>query len=302
MRYTVRIRAIAFFCASLFYLCSGLLHAQSLDEILEEEGQEETIDYTFATFKTSRLVNGHSIEQPAKGVLDFKIMHRFGPPTPGRPFYNFLGLDQANIRIAFEYGVTDRVMIGIGRSKDPGKAYDGFVKTQLLKQSTGKRVMPISLSYFTSIVAKSADFRRPNIDFPFSARLSYTHQLLIARKFNEELSLQIMPTFIHRNMVARNSESNDVVSVGVGGRYMISGSTSINAEYYYVLPNQLGDSFYNALAIGVDIETGGHVFQLHLTNSLGMIEPAFITETRSAFDGLGIRFGFNLSRVFNVNT
>ncbi|MBI1185361.1 hypothetical protein GC194_13905 [bacterium] len=284
------------------------LLAQDLDDLMNEanEGKEEETYYTFATFKTTRLVNGHTVEQDAKGVLNFRISHRFGPPTQGRPFYNFLGLDQANIRLGFEYGVTNRLMIGVGRTKDPGKTYDGFAKYRLLRQSTGGKKMPISVSYFVSAVVKTADqpfaLLHPGVFYPSSARWYYTHQLLIARKFNEKLSLQISPTLVHRNMVSTRAEANDVFSCGFGGRYMISGSTSINVEYYYVFPKQLAAGYYNCFSVGFDIETGGHVFQLHLTNSIGMTEPAFITETNTPFKGTGIRFGFNLSRVFNINT
>ena len=273
--------------------------AQDLEDLISDDEDEEVV-YTFATFKTTRLVNGHSIEQAGKGVLDFKISHRFGPPESGRPFYNFLGLDQANIRLGLEYGVTDRLMIGVGRSKDPGKAYDGFLKYKVLRQSSGAGNMPITMSYFASAVVKTADFANPTKDYPSSARWYYTHQLLIARKFNERLSLQISPTLVHRNLVATMSESNDVLACGIGGRYMITGGVSLNLEYYYVLPDQLSDDYYHSLAIGFDIETGGHVFQLHFTNSIGMNEPAFITESNTPFDGTGIRFGFNLSRVFTL--
>lgn len=274
-----------------------------MDDFFSED--EEEIDYTFATFKTTRLVNGHSIEQVAKGVLDFRISHRFGPPTEGRPFYNFLGLDQANIRLGFEYGLTNGIMVGIGRSKDPGKAYDGFVKMKLLRQSKGARKMPIALSYFGSAVVKTVDMVLPSdsLEFPGSGRWYYSHQLLIAKKFNERLSLQLTPTIVHRNLVKTREEANTVLALGAGGRYMITGGVSLNLEWFYVLPDQLADTYYNSFAIGFDIETGGHVFQLHFTNSVGMTEPAFVTETSDPFEPFqapGIRFGFNLSRVFTM--
>lgn len=290
-----------------FLLSPSFLLAQDLDDLLaEENGASDDVYYTFATFKTTRLVNGQTVEQDAKGVLNFRISHRFGPPSEGRPLYNFLGLDQANIRLGFEYGVTDRLMIGVGRTKDPGKEYDGFLKYKLLRQSSGAKKMPLSISYFTSAVVKTGD---PLLlgwidgqDYPSSARWSYTHQLLIAKKFNESLSLQLSPTLVHRNMVKTTLDANDVLACGFGGRYMISGSTSLNLEYFYVLPDQITSTYYNAFAVGFDIETGGHVFQLHLTNAVGMTEPAFITQTTEPFKATGIRFGFNLSRVFNVAT
>lgn len=288
-----------FFLSVLGMLCTGVsLQAQDLEDLLGEEEEETYL--TFATFKTTRLVNGHSIEQAGKGVMDFKISHRFGPPAEGRPLYNFLGLDEANMRLGFEYGVTDRMMIGLGRTKDPRKIYDGFVKYKLLRQSSGSKKVPVTLSYFGSAAVKTGDFSDPSKEYPSSGRWYYTHQLLLAKKFSERLSLQVSPTFIHRNLVGTMAESNDVLACGFGGRYMITGGTSLNLEYYYVLPDQLGEGYHNSFAIGFDIETGGHVFQLHFTNSIGMTEAAFISETVDPFDGTGIRFGFNLSRVFTI--
>ncbi|MFY0673086.1 MAG: hypothetical protein JXQ87_06760 [Bacteroidia bacterium] len=290
---------------TLFLIFPISLLAQDLEDLMGDTETEDKTYYTFATFKTTRLINGQSIEQDAKGVLNFRINHRFGP-TADRTLYNLFGLDQANIRLGFEYGVSDRLMIGLGRAKEPGKTYDFFAKYKILRQSTGANKMPLSISYFASAVVKTADPTalgwRNDVNYPNSARWNYTHQLLIAKKFNESISIQLSPTLIHRNLVETANESNDVLACGFGGRAMISGSTSLNFEYFYVLPNQLADNYYNAFAIGFDIETGGHVFQLHFTNSIGMTEPAFITETTTPFNATGIRFGFNLSRVFNVAT
>ena len=275
---------------------------QDLEDLLDEEDTE--IDFTMSTFKTTRLINGHTNEHDAKGVLNFRISHRFGPPDTENAAYNFFGMDNANIRLGFEYGLSNRIMIGLGRTKEPGKTIDAFGKIKLLRQSKGARKMPISVSYFTSMVANTL---RPEAmgwpeehDNSGAHRMSYTHQLIITKKFNHNLSLLLSPTLVHRNLKLASEESNDILAVGMGGRYMISGSTSINVEYY--MASDLADGYYNSFAIGVDIETGGHVFQLHLTNSVGMTEPDFITRTNTPFDGTGIRFGFNLSRVFNVNT
>lgn len=287
---------LAFLLFPFFALSQDELN---IDDFFSED--EEEINYTFATFKTTRLVNGHSIEQVGKGVLDFRISHRFGPPSEGRPLYNFFGLDQANIRLGLEYGVTNGIMVGLGRTKDPGKAVDGFLKVKLLRQSKGARKMPFSLSYFGSAVIKTVDWPIDSVEYPANGRWYFSHQLLLAKKFNERLSLQLAPTLVHRNLVKTKGESNDVLSLGMGGRYMITGGVSLNLEWFYVMPDQLAeDSYYNSFAIGFDIETGGHVFQLHFTNAVGMTEPAFITETVDAFKAPGIRFGFNLSRVFTV--
>jgi hypothetical protein len=138
---------------------------------------------------------------------------------------------------------------------------------------------------------------RPNY---FTSKLFYTFQMIIGRKFSEGFSLQLSPTLVHRNLVATTLEKNDVLALGVAGRLKLSKRTAINAEYIYVLPNQLAPEFRNSLSIGFDIETGGHVFQLHFTNSTSMIEKGFITETVGDWKNMGVHFGFNVSRTFNI--
>lgn len=268
------------------------------DDLLALLGEEEVTDYVYATFKTNRIINLHSVENTAKGVLDIKISHRFGFLSGG--FSELFGLDQASIRIGGDYGITDRLMIGLGRSSFE-KTYDGFLKYKLLKQSKGAKNMPITASLLASTAIKTIPFQDPDRENYFSSRMYYVFQGLIGRKFNESLSLQLSPTVVHRNLVRTSSEANDVYSLGMGGRMKLNKRTSFNVEYIYVLPNQLAPGYRNSLSIGFDIETGGHVFQLHFTNSTSMIEKGFITETTGNwFDG-DIHFGFNVSRVFTVN-
>lgn len=289
----------ASFIAGCFLLFNAS-HAQTDStemDLLALLGEDEEINYTTATFKSTRVINGHSVENVAKGVLDFRISHRFGFINTGA--YEAFGLDGATIRLGWEYGITDRLMVGLGRSSF-NKAFDGFVKYKVLRQSTGKRNMPISLSYFGSTVVNSIRWQFPERENYFSSRLFYAHQLLVARKFNNDLSLQLSPTIIHRNLVATRAESNTVMALGASGRYKLNQRLSVNAEYFYVLPDQLAPQFTNSLSVGVDIETGGHVFQLHLTNSTAMTEPGFVTETVGEWEGGDIHFGFNVSRVFTV--
>jgi lipopolysaccharide assembly outer membrane protein LptD (OstA) len=203
------------------------------------------------------------------------------------------------MRFGLEYGVTDRLMVGVGRS-NVNKAYDSFLKYKILRQGSGKHNIPISLSYFGSAVCNTVKWSDPNRDNYFSSRMQYTHQLLIARKFNNDLSLQIAPTLVHKNLVPTLQDKNDILAMGFGGRYKLTQRFSVNGEYIYVLPNQITSTFYNSLSLGVDIETGGHVFQLHLTNSTSMLEPGFITESVGQWKNGGIHFGFNVSRVFTV--
>lgn len=269
------------------------------DDLLSLLEEETEVEYTTASFKTTRVVNGHSIENTGAGVLDFKISHRFSPINQG--LYDIFGLDGATIRIGLDYGISDRLMIGLGRSSKE-KIYDGFVKYKILRQSTGKRNMPVSLSALADAQIKTVRFSDPDRTNYFSSRLYYTFQVLLARKFNDYLTLQLMPTLVHRNLVETRAEKNDVYSLGVAGRIRLARRVTLNAEYYYVLPNQLASQYVNVLSIGFDVETGGHVFQLHFTNSADMTYKGFITETTDRWFGSpsGIRFGFNISRVFTV--
>lgn len=283
---------------SLFLLIfSGNVFSQDLDSLLNTQTKPQ-IDYATATFKASRIINGHSIEQMKKKQLDFRISHRFGTLNNGG--YGLYGLDQSVIHFSLEYGVTDWLMLGVGRGSY-NKIYDSFAKFKLLRQSTGAVTMPVSLSYMTSVEMNTLKFQDPTRTNYFSSRMSYVHQLLIARKFNDNFSFQLSPTFIHRNLVASELDMNDVYSMGFGARYKLSKHISLNAEYYYVYnPNRkfLSTRYYNSASVGIDIETGGHVFQIMLTNSLGMREGTFIPQTTSSWSDGGIHLGFNISRVF----
>jgi Membrane bound beta barrel domain (DUF5777) len=264
----------------------------------ETAGKEaEATKYTTATFKTTRLISGHSSENVAKGVMDVKIAHRFGTLNKGG--YELFGLDNATMRMGVDYGVTRYLMVGIGRSTYQ-KTYDAFFKLKLLRQSTGKRNMPISLSYVPTIALKTLKDQNTDQNNYFTSRLYYTHQLIIARKFSDNLSLQLMPTFVHRNLVSLEADPNDILAIGIGGRQKLTKRVSINAEYYYLLPGSKLNGTTNSLSIGFDIETGGHVFQLHFTNSQGMNERTFISETTGKWEKGDILFGFNISRVFTI--
>lgn len=283
------------------------VHAQDdLMKMLEEESKKEKKkDYATATFKTSRLINGHSIENAAAGVLDFKISHRFGMVNKGG--YELFGLDQATMRMGLDYGISDRLMIGVGRSTFQ-KQYDALGKFKILRQSKGGRwSSPISVSAVSTVMLKTLKWEDPTRKNYYTSRLSFAHQLIIARKFSEGLSLQLMPSFVHYNLAQGATDPNDIFAMGVGGRIKLSKRLSFNAEYYHVLPLSFveGEGYMipgtkNSLAVGFDIETGGHVFQLHFTNSTGMTEKTFITETTGDFFKGDIHFGFNVSRVFTI--
>jgi hypothetical protein len=266
-------------------------------QLESEAAQNKAVDYTTATFKTTRLVNGHTVENVGKGVLDVKISHRFGTLNKGA--YELFGLDNATMRMGLDYGISKRLMVGVGRSTFQ-KTYDGFVKFKLLRQSTGKVSMPVTVSYVGTVALMSlkwADTSRKNY---FSSRLSYTHQLIIGSKLSEGVSLQIMPTFIHRNLATYTDEPNDLYALGAGGRFKLTRRLSFNVEYYYQIPGYKVKGTTNPLALGFDIETGGHVFQLHFTNSTGMTERNFISGTTGKWEKGDVLFGFNISRVFTI--
>ena len=277
-------------------LLSSSMLAQDLMDMLNE-GEEKKTEYTYATFKTTRVINGQSIENPPKGALNFVISHHFGRINEG--WYEFWGLDQANIRFGFEYGITEWLSVGVGRTS-VDKTYDGSVKVKILRQSTGLRTMPVSLSYYGDMACTSLKWQDPERQNYFSSRLEYLHQLIVARKFGQSISVQLVPTYIHRNLVETNDDQNDVFAIGAGGRVKLTKRFALTGEYYYVLPGKTADDYNNSFSIGVDIETGGHVFQLFLTNSLGLIGQQFIPETSGQWGKGDIHIGFNINRAFQI--
>jgi hypothetical protein len=283
----------------LLSLIASLIFAQDdLMSILNQNTQSET-NYTTATFKSTRIMNGHSIERMPTGQLDVRISHRFGTINSGA--YNFFGLDQSNIHLGLEYGITNWLMIGVGRSEFE-KTFDGFAKFSILRQSKGAKEMPVSVSVLTSVALKTLKFPDQTRTNYFTSRLAYVGQVLVARKMNEIFSVQLAPSYIHRNLVATELDPNDIWALGAGARLKITKRISLNGEYYYIAnpKTYLSQQIYNPLSVGFDIETGGHVFQLFFTNSLGMTEKQFIGGTTGQWKKGDIHFGFNISRVFTL--
>jgi hypothetical protein len=288
--------------AALGLLLAGLAapaaHAQAdlLGQLEKETAQEAPTQVVDATFKSTRLINGHTVETPGEGTLVFLFSHNFGTINQG--FSTLFGFDNAKVRIALEYGLTDRLEVGVGRSS-LDRTVDGFLKYRALRQSTGLHAMPVSVTLFASTAINTQSYT-DNLDRTLGLRTAYTYQALIARKFSSELSLQLMPTLIHRNLVTRAGENNDVVALGGGGRYKLTKRFSVNAEYHYLLSRFTADHQANSAGVGVDIETGGHIFQLHISNSPGMIEKQFIAETDKTFFSGNLYYGFIVSRNFTV--
>jgi hypothetical protein len=271
-----------------------------LDQLLEAENKKaDTLPTKAAvqgTFNTTRIANGHSTETLAAGILDVKIQHRFGTINSG--LQEFFGIDQAVIRLGLDYGITQKLMVGLGRTSYQ-KQVDAFAKYQLFRQQTNGT--PVTVAGLASFMVRTDDFDNGlPYETNFSDRLSYAFQLMVARKFSNKLSLQFMPTLVHYNIVPKSTDPNDIISLGIGGSYRLSRRVSLTGEYYYNLPGQRFEGTRNSLAIGFDIETGGHVFQLLFTNGQGIAERPFITETTGNFFAGDIHFGFNISRVFQI--
>jgi hypothetical protein len=280
----------------LIFIASESAKPQDLMSVLNND--KPKIDYTSATFKTTRIVIGQSIENPARGNMLFLITHHFGAINTG--YENLFGLKQATIRLGLEYGLTDRIGFGVGLNTYLN-TWDGFLKVKILRQSTGARKMPLTLALFANTAIYTTKWEVPERKNYFSSRMSFCFDLLIARKFGQRLSLQLMPAMVHRNLVETAADKNDVYTLGVGGRFKVSTRVSINAEYHYLFPNQVvSTEAYSSLSVGVDIETGGHVFQIFLTNSEGEFEEAFLTNTQGSWSKGTIYLGFNISRIFTI--
>ena len=250
-------------------------------------------------FKSPRVINSHSMEMLSPGTMDFRILHRFGDLSRG--YYELFGLDQATMRLGFDFGITPNLTAGFGRSTNR-KELDGFVKYRLLWQSTGQRTIPLSLVWVSGMTLNGLKDPTGSTELPptFSRRLAFYHQLIIGRKFNDWLSVQITPTAVHRNIVANRLMSNELYAIGFGGRAKLTRRIAFVWDYSYALNRFPGLLSYNPLSLGVDIETGGHVFQLHFSNAVGMNERAFLSDENSNWLKGEIRFGFNLSRVFQI--
>jgi len=279
----------------LFISCS--LISQDLLDALGNTDPENT-KITNA-FKSPRVINSHSMEMLGAGVLDFRILHRFGPVSQG--YQEFFGLDQASMRMGFDYGITKNMTVGIGRSTFK-KELDGFLRYRIFWQSTGAKSFPLSVIWTSGIIRNGLKnpLSDPELKVTFARRLAYYHQLVIGRKINERISVQVSPILVHDNIVDNQLIPNNIYALGVGGRCKITKRMAVVVDYSLPLNSFPIDYSNNPLSIGVDIETGGHVFQLHFSNANGMNERAYINEENGSWLDGDIQFGFNLSRVFQL--
>lgn len=272
---------------SAVFICTAAL-AQDSTSLLDEG--PEIAEKVQNSFKTTKVINLQSLEVTDAGVLDFKINHRFGPVNSGA--YEAFGLDNAITRIGFEYGLIPNLMLGIGRSSFE-KTVDAYAKYRIMHQTSDNK-KPLSI-----LVLGSAAYRGSRFAFPVSSteRMSYASQIILGRKFSERFSFLLAPSVVHFNLTKRDVP-NRQYALGIGLRQKLTTRTTLNLEYIPVFGNK--GSFYNSLSVGFDIETGGHVFQLHFTNSTGNNESNFIARTDGTWNSGAVRFGFNISRVFTI--
>ncbi len=286
----------------LFILCSASAFAQDdLMKLLDDEKPKQK-EFVSATFKGTRLINFHTSEVVGRRSLDFRISHHFGDINGGP--YQFFGLDGgASIRLGLEYSYDGRLEFGLGRSSVE-KTVDGFVKYKLLRQTINNK-QPITITLFSGMYY--ATIKDPNkaatgIDrYQYqTSRMAYCHQIIIARKFSERFSLQLSPTYVHYNLVDFIGDKNDLYAVALATRYKFTKRSAITFEYCYRANPYSTIKYYDSVGIGIDIETGGHVFQMYLTNSIGMVESQFVGHTNTSWKNMGLKLGFNISRVFAI--
>lgn len=270
-------------------------HSLNAQTDLFKDSSSPVTEKVRSTFKGTRIVSGHSVENVGRGILDFRISHRFGTLNSGS--YNFFGLDNAYTRLALDYGITDRLMVGISRGTYD-KEFTALLKYKILQQSTGPSAMPITMSYVGTGMWRTIKNFDPTASAFKTQNFFHSHQLLIARKFNDYTSLQLMPTMVYYSATPKPTDNKMMWSMGVAARQRVSKRVNLTGEYYYQFTPF--DGYTNSMSFGVDIETGGHVFQLHLTNSYGTTERSFIHETTGKWGDGDIHFGFNISRVFTI--
>jgi hypothetical protein len=291
-----------FLISMTFLVCQfGIVFSQeNPDDLLKMLEEKPKKEFTTATFKTTRLINFHTVEVLSKRSLDFRISHRFGDFNSGA--YNAWGIDGgANIRLALEYCHGSRLMFGLGRTSSK-KIVDGFLKYRLLRQTNSEGRMPVSVTLFSSMYNTFERSKIGGINKYANAtdRLSFCNQIMIARKFNSRFSFQLTAAMVHINLVEKITDKNDCFILGGVTRYKFTKRQAVTLEYGYRLNKYSKSNYYDSFGIGYDLETGGHVFQIHLTNSFGLTEDQYFMYTNKSWDNWGIRLGFNISRVFSL--
>jgi hypothetical protein len=300
---------------TLLYLLplSSLCAQDDLADIFKNDSSAPK-SIVFATFKSSRIINARSNETAKKGELDFTVSHRFGDAA-GKygGIKTFFGTDNAaDIRLSFDYGITNNLTVGLSRAKGATairELYEGSLKYRLLNQGNGN--MPFAVTIFANAVASGMESNinktAPDHFENFSDRWSFTGQLILARKVSTKFSVVLIPSFVHYNYVSYGDQ-NDHFAVGAGGRFKLTKRFSFLADYFYTFRDNHtleffsanGVSFFNPLGVGMEVETGGHVFQITFTNNTGLLENQFIPYTTTSWGDNQFRWGFHMSRTFSL--
>ena len=269
------------------------LFVQAQEDLLEEfESDAPKEAFNSPTFKAMKIVNMQSTKVASKGDLYMYVSHRFGSISDG--ISTFFGLDNANTKIQMVYGLFNGVQIGLSR-ESLRKTYAGSLKFKLIEQGEKS---PISVVGYTTVNMNTelTPERYPNM--LFEDRLSYASQLLVSKRVSKKLSLELAPTYVRQNLVLESFQQHDQFALGFGGRFKLTNRLSFNLDYSYNF-NRASESVYNdPLSIGLDIETGGHIFQLLFSNAQSTNEPGFITNAEGDWTKGDIFFGFNIVRVF----
>lgn len=284
-------KTLAFILAFLAYT---IAYAQDdLLKLLEQEEKKtpQQAEFVSNTFKATRIINGYSTELTAKKNLQFIIAHRFGNVTSG--WREFFGIDDADMRIGLEYGIYDWWNVGIGRNSIGGTV-DLTTRVKFMRQSKGAKKIPFSLAGYGNIAFVS---KEQPAEVKVIHRISYAGQIMLARKFTKNFSFQVMASYLHRNLTPEKNDPNGVFSAGAGLRYLVSRSISLNLEYFQpVTKKDDGTLYTGSLAFGIDIETGGHVFQVTITNSRGMIDQLYLPNNSGYWWDKEVHLGFNINR------
>jgi hypothetical protein len=285
--------------AAFFVWSISVMAQTDVDSLMNKLEVDNTTkkEYVNNAFKSNRVINGHSMEMIPAGVLDFRILHRFGPVKEG--LYDLFGLDEATMRMGFDYGITKDFTVGIGRSTFM-KEFDGYLKYRVKQQTRGENSFPVSIVAVAGATVFTTRWANPALKNYATSRLGYYGQVILGRKFSEVFTFQLSPTVVHRNLVELATDKNDLMSLGIGARYKFNKKMAIVLDAFPAISGARKDYNRMPLSIGIDIETGGHVFQLHFSNATGMNEKAFITETTQQWSKSEFQFGFNLSRVFTL--
>lgn len=319
------VKAFLYFFIPLYLIPYTSLAQDDLLNMLDSTAgeQKKSHDKVTAIFKTTKVVSMQTPQTVGKGELDFRITHRFGNTgvQSNGGIHTLYGWDAiSDVRFSFDYGITEKLQVGVARNKRD-ENLDGSLKWRFLEQTIDNKI-PLSICAYTigsltpmreTQLYSGADTSWVNDNKKFAHKMVYTTQLIFARKFSSWLSAAVTPSYTHRNYVLAsinpyNSavDENDLLAVGAGIRLKVSRSFSLLADYFYVISdyrkNNTANPYYNPLSVGIEIETGGHVFHINYTNATGITENYLIPNSPDSWVKGGYKFGFNISRVFQIGS